>query len=154
MADTKSKREARARQQATGERYTTALAEVERTHEEDRVLERAEEIRRRRAEERASIGERTARRIAAVLRGDRSQAFSQSELRYAASSRCACGAGMAYPVDGPLDGAWDCSSILTGTAAHKGEPGATQHTARLPFAFWSVKSEDQPSAGGRTTRPA
>ena len=83
------------------------------------------------------------------------------KLVYAARVRCPCGAGMAYPKDGdypdgqpegpmrwPHNGYWDCSAILLGTA----DP-AVKHEAKLPFAFYEIKSEDQPSARGETTRP-
>lgn len=78
-------------------------------------------------------------------------------LIFAAHSRCPCGAGLAYdpcfedansPFAGPLSGYWDCSAILLGTADQK-----VQHTAKLPFAFYEVLSEQQPSANGATTRP-
>lgn len=90
----------------------------------------------------------------------------QAELRakkvadrmvYAAYSRCPCGAGLAYdpvardesgPFVGSLAGFWDCSAIILGTADK-----AVKHTDRLPFAFYEVKSEGQPSANGATTRP-
>lgn len=81
--------------------------------------------------------------------------FTDGELRYAATARCPCGAGLAYPPDAvPEDGPfrywsyWDCSAILKGTA----DP-AVQHTAQLPFAFYEIKCEAQPSARGATTRP-
>ena len=82
-------------------------------------------------------------------------------LVFSAHSRCPCGAGLAYdpaaedepgsPFYGPT--AWDCSAIMLGTAAPKGEPGAVKHTDKLPFAFYEIKSENQPSAGGATMRP-
>lgn len=83
-------------------------------------------------------------------------------LIYAATARCPCGAGLAYDPAGEVGGedgphykpnAWDCSAILIGTAISKGLPGAVQHTGVLPFAFYEIKSEDQPSARGATTRP-
>ena len=52
-----------------------------------------------------------------------------------------CGAGMAYAKG---DG-WDCSAILLDTADVR-----VKHEARLPFVFYEVKSEHQPSAGGVT----
>lgn len=79
-------------------------------------------------------------------------------LRYSAVARCPCGAGLAYDpafVDangvfrGPLSGHWDCSAILLGTQDKK-----VKHTAQLPFTFYNVKEEGQPSARGITTRPA
>jgi hypothetical protein len=75
------------------------------------------------------------------------------DLVFAATSRCPCGAGLAYKKgentnpDSPFKLAdhWDCSAILIGRDV--------KHTAKLPFVFWKVKSENQPSAGGATTRP-
>lgn len=80
--------------------------------------------------------------------------YSDAELRYAATARCSCGAGLAYPAfEYNMHGAWDCADILTGRAIPSGQPGAVTHTDRLPFAFYEIKSEDQPSANGTTTRP-
>jgi hypothetical protein len=73
------------------------------------------------------------------------------DLVYAATSRCPCGAGLAYVPDGET--VWDCSAILLGEAIPSGQPGSVQHTGQLPFAFYEVKSEQQPSAQGATTRP-
>jgi hypothetical protein len=73
---------------------------------------------------------------------------ARPKLIYAESARCPCGAGLAYRQG---DDAWDCSAILTETAVAKGEPGSVQHTARLPFVFHEIRSENQPGAG--TTRP-
>lgn len=67
------------------------------------------------------------------------------KLIYAAEARCPCGAGLAYSKG--MDH-WDCSAILEGTADKN-----VQHTAQLPFVFYEIKSEHQPSAFGRTTRP-
>lgn len=76
---------------------------------------------------------------------------------YAAFSRCPCGAGMAYdPVTNDADsvfvgtyaGYWDCSAIILGT-----QDDAATHTAKLPFSFYNLKSEGQPSVNGATTRP-
>jgi hypothetical protein len=78
-------------------------------------------------------------------------------LVYAAHSRCPCGAGLAYDpcfedensvFVGPLSGYWDCSAILQGVADQ-----TVRHTGKLPFAFYEVLSEGQPSANGATTRP-
>ena len=74
-------------------------------------------------------------------------------MTFAATKRCPCGAGLAYDdtcVEGPWRGPsyWDCSAVLAGTA----DPNVT-HTARLPFAFYEIKDEGQPSARGATTRP-
>lgn len=76
-------------------------------------------------------------------------------LVFAAHTRCPCGAGLAYdpaaddptsPFKGPTY--WDCSAIMLGTADKN-----VKHTAQLPFAFYEVLSEGQPSANGATTRP-
>lgn len=68
---------------------------------------------------------------------------------YAAYVRCPCGAGMAYEDNSdPFAGYWDCSAILLGTADVN-----VKHEAQLPFVFYEIKSEKQPSAEGATTRP-
>lgn len=75
-------------------------------------------------------------------------------LVYAAYSRCPCGAGLAYDPAAEGEGvfkgpdSWDCSAIILGIADR-----GRQHTAKLPFAFYEVKAEKQPSANGATTRP-
>lgn len=84
-------------------------------------------------------------------------------LIYAAYDRCECGAGMAYDpasggdVSSPFRGPskWECSDILrfsTFASDYKVKVKAATHTAPLPFAFYEVKSENQPSASGATTR--
>lgn len=71
------------------------------------------------------------------------------KLVYAAHSCCPCGAGLAYERSSdPFRGYWDCSAILLGTARSD-----VKHTAQLPFVFYEIKSELQPSAKGATTRP-
>jgi len=79
--------------------------------------------------------------------------LKDKHLRYASTSRCLCGAGLAYPLNSGINGHWECSDILTGRAVPHGESGWKTHTAQLPFAFYEIKSEDQPSANGITTRP-
>lgn len=74
--------------------------------------------------------------------------FSPDELMYSATTRCMCGAGLACPKNSSPRGSWYCSAILTGQA----ERGSS-HDSAFPFAFYEIKSEDQPSAGGQTTRP-
>lgn len=86
------------------------------------------------------------------------KSWTEDDLTYAATSRCPCGAGLAYGpmcVEPPFKGPsyWDCSDILLGRAIPSGQPGAVEHTAKLPFTFWEIKSENQPSARGATTRP-
>jgi hypothetical protein len=84
--------------------------------------------------------------------------LTEQDLTYAAYSRCPCGAGLAYvpKLYGKDNGAWDywdCSDILLDRAIPKGQAGAVTHTGKLPFMFWEVLSENQPSAQGATTRP-
>lgn len=74
-------------------------------------------------------------------------------MTFAATARCSCGAGLAYDatcVEEPFryPSYWDCSAILLGEADK-----TVQHTAKLPFAFYELKSDNQPSANGATTRP-
>jgi hypothetical protein len=81
----------------------------------------------------------------------------KDRLIFAATWRCPCGHGMAYDPAGKLGGntrgpfkmpsQWECSAILLGEADKN-----LIHNAPHPFAFYEAKSEDQPSAGGMTTR--
>lgn len=72
--------------------------------------------------------------------------FTEEEIRYSAGARCEqCNAGLAYPLNCGGHHHWSCSAQL------KGEIKEKHHT--FAFAFWSIKSEDQPSAQGHTTRP-
>ncbi|HVZ89614.1 MAG TPA: hypothetical protein VHG72_21815 [Polyangia bacterium] len=71
------------------------------------------------------------------------------DLKWAAIARCVCRAGLAYPkFIGDPHGHWICSAVLLGSGAPDSE-----HDKPKPFAFWSIKSDDQPSANGATTRP-
>lgn len=79
--------------------------------------------------------------------------FALDDLIFSAGARCACGAGLAYPKNVGMRGAWHCSDILLGRAIPSGQEGAKTHDGALPFAFYDVKSENQPSANGHTTRP-
>lgn len=79
-------------------------------------------------------------------------------MTFAATARCQCGAGLAYDSTCVMEpfripSYWDCSAILLGDAIPTGQPGAVPHTDKLPFAFYWIKSENQPSAHGATTRP-
>lgn len=74
--------------------------------------------------------------------------FELNELLFSSHSRCMCGAGLAYPEGIGINGHWYCSSILLGRAK-----GGTSHDSPFPFAFYEIKSENQPSAMGATTRP-
>lgn len=78
---------------------------------------------------------------------------TRPKLIYAAHNRCLCGMGLAYDLrnkimSDPRQGYWDCSGIILGTADQ-----SVKHEAKLPFVFYDIKSEGQPSANGATTRP-
>lgn len=81
---------------------------------------------------------------------------------YSAAARCACGAGLAYDPaekgDGPFKGpsAWKCGDIIRFdilSAEEQVAVKAATHDRGFPFAFYEIKSENQPSANGQTTRP-
>lgn len=75
------------------------------------------------------------------------EAFSDADLVYSATARCKlCGAGLAYPKECGPNHQWTCSNVLKNIGTDKG------HEA-FPFAFYEIKSENQPSANGATTRP-
>jgi hypothetical protein len=94
-------------------------------------------------------------------------------LVYAADARCACGAGLAYDPASEGEGVfkgpasegegvfkgpdkWECSSILLKDELSPEDLTAAKaatHDRGFPFAFYEIKSERQPSQGGRTTRP-
>lgn len=99
------------------------------------------------------------------MRGDRPK-LSDRELLYAATSRCRCGAGLAYPLDHGLAqklGAWVCSSVLKGdvealasdqTMAAFGNSGPPGEHDGLPWTFFKVREETSiNNHGGHTTRP-
>lgn len=87
--------------------------------------------------------------LAAAI-ADKGGALTLDDLCFAATSRCKCGAGLAYPEDGDVRGGWFCSKLLLeGSVADS----ANEHDGPFPFAFYSIKSEGQPSANGATTRP-
>lgn len=63
------------------------------------------------------------------------------QLVYAAISRCQCGLGLAYNPKGEsghLNGYWDCSGILLGTADR-----GVQHSDIYPFTFYEIKPESK-----------
>lgn len=85
-------------------------------------------------------------------------------LIYAANARCNCGAGLAYDPankgdkDSPFKGPnkWECGDILrykTLTLDEQAVVASKTHDRGFPFAFYEIKSENQPSANGQTTRP-
>jgi hypothetical protein len=77
----------------------------------------------------------------------RQEYFTDDDLTYAAGARCdLCQAGLAHPKDCGVNHQWTCSNVLKGIGTDKG------HQA-FPFAFYEIKSENQPSAQGHTTRP-
>lgn len=79
--------------------------------------------------------------------------FEIEDLVFSAHDRCLCGAGLAYPKNIGMHGSWICSDILLGTAIPANKEGAKEHNGEFPFAFYNIKSENQPSANGATTRP-
>lgn len=80
--------------------------------------------------------------------------LTESDLVYAAISRCSCGNGLAYRKGcGPDECYWECSDILLGKAKSITDPDHVQHTGKLPFAFWEVLAEGDYAAYGATTRP-
>lgn len=72
------------------------------------------------------------------------------DLLYAATTRCDCGAGLAYRMDlatAPPQAAWVCARVLKGEVEQDGH-------GYYPFAFWKIREETSiNNAGGRTTRP-
>jgi len=121
-----------------------------RTDDELRAaISDGDRARRVLAERSGALAKTTKARIERLLQADRTAAFESGELRFAAFTRCECGAGMAYPPSIGAHGEWNCSAILRGKA-----PKGGTHSPPLAFAFYEIKSEAQPSAGGATTRPA
>ena len=71
--------------------------------------------------------------------------FTADELRFSATARCSCGAGLAYPKCSGIDGCWDCSEVLMGTADI-----TLIHSGRMPFSMYNIKAESDHNG---TTRP-
>lgn len=119
--------------------------------EEDALLAQAKTIEARRNEDFRAKGAIVEQRVKQLWDNpDAATPFTLDELRFAAGARCTgCQLGLAYPKDVGFRGSWTCSGILLGSALHD----ATKHDS-LPFMFYEIKSEDQPSANGATTRPA
>jgi hypothetical protein len=120
------------------------MSESRTRAEEDAILAQAEAIEEKRREEYRARAEAVEQRIKG--NGD---PFKDEELVYAASSRCKCGAGFAYPEHIGMHGAWYCSHLLKTRDPHG------DHDSAMPFAFWSVRSESQIARnnGIVTTRP-
>lgn len=119
--------------------------------EEDAILAQAEAITKQRNEVRFDEAQTVERHAARLWNNPAmTDPFTLDELRFASVARCGgCGMGMAYPKKIGVQGAWHCSGVLLKTAPKD----ATSHD-RLPFMCYEIKSEDQPSAKGATTRPA
>jgi hypothetical protein len=91
------------------------------------------------------------------------ETFTDSELLYAATGRCRCGAGLAYPLDHEKAWklrAWLCSSVLKGEGqAHRQMPAAFGHAPEgehdaYDWSMYKVREETSVNNdGGRSTRP-
>lgn len=82
-------------------------------------------------------------------------AVRSDHIIFAAHARCnGCNAGLGYKANAGIQGEWDCSAALLGEVERfeRNEDGTYKHPT-FPFAFYEMKSEDQNSANGRTTRP-
>lgn len=87
------------------------------------------------------------------------------ELLYAATGRCRCGAGLAYPLDherSMMIKAWVCSAVLKGdglardqtAAVFTGGPPIGEHD-NLPWTLFKIREETSiNNTAGHTTRPA
>lgn len=80
-------------------------------------------------------------------RWKKGERFADEDLVYSATNRCTCGSGLAYPKGCGPRHEWTCSDVLT----HR--VNTNEGHASLPFSFYEIKSELQPSAHGATTRP-
>jgi hypothetical protein len=114
--------------------------------QEDEILRQAKEIEKRRSEEYAAQSRETMHRVETGQ-----PPYTDTELIYAATARCKCGAGFAYPRAPFRSGMWVCAALLK--SGDRSMQEQSKHDASLPFMFYEVKSEDQPSAYGWTTRP-
>lgn len=81
--------------------------------------------------------------LTALLRGNRyarlaearARGFTTEDLVLADTSRCKCGALLAYPKDIGPDGSWSCARVLLDP-----NQSAAAHDEPMPFRFWEVKS--------------
>jgi len=92
-----------------------------------------------------------------IVKSESVSAIEQRIPSGPSSSRSCCsrsirgasaGLGSLYPRNVGPRGSWRCSAILMGEASAEDE-----HDGAMPFIFWKIKGEGQPSAGGATTRP-
>lgn len=126
------------------------------------VAERSEDIALKRADELEAQANALRDEIYEARRARLAAKPVLERLIYAAYDRCHCGAGMAYDPtsrgDGPFKGPskWECGDILRFndlSEDRQAQVKAATHTGGLPFAFYEIKSETQPSAAGASTRP-
>lgn len=75
------------------------------------------------------------------------ESFAPADLVYSAGARCRCGAGLAYPKNCGGFHHWSCGDVLTGHVRDSHEHD------EFPFNMYEIKSEQQASAHGQTTRP-
>lgn len=77
--------------------------------------------------------------------------YTDKQLLYAATARCKCGAGFAYPLNN--DDAWKLRSWVC-SAVLRGEVQATQEHEMLPFAMYKIREETSiNNRAALTTRP-
>jgi hypothetical protein len=107
---------------------------------DDEILKAADAIKQRQAEGWQEQQDNVNKRL------DDCDTFQPEELIYAAFARCKCGAGLAYPRHIGGRGSWYCGSVLEGHS-----PWSSDHEA-YSFMTYAIKSENQPSANGITTR--
>lgn len=84
---------------------------------------------------------------------DDNRIWKPDELLFSARARCRCGSGLAYPIAFEFKkhrSEWICAAVLLGEIADIPEEHG-KHDA-YPFSLYEIKSEDQPSAAGATTR--
>ena len=122
------------------------------SHTDDEILALAKEIERKRADEYHARAKKVSDRVESGA-----EPFTDAELIYASACRCKCGAGMAYPKGIGGSGMWVCSALLK--SGERSPEAQDPHTPAMPFMFYEIKSELQPSAcstsapsRGRTTR--
>lgn len=115
---------------------------------EDQLEPKRRELQNLHIQQQLEVHDKIKRALAAK------DSFNLEDLIFAATERCNCGAGYAYPHLIGAHGAWYCSDILLGRAAHKETKDGKIHSGEMPFIMWSIKSENQPSASGNTTRPS